>query len=242
MAADVWTDWHTFYGVMRKYVHNFVPEKSICYGYSVNYTFICMFMNALGINPQKVKKKLTLLLFVLLVSGPAAYAQRFAISNNLAFDMAGALSAGIEAPFSKKSSFAAYGSLRPWKRGTDHVHKHWIVEGQYRYYTCQVMNGFFFGPYAHGAQFNLAKSTLPFNLLSGLKSSRYEGWLLGCGFGVGYEYALAKHWNLGAEVGCGYTYIDYKRYECEVCGPEKDDNVNHYFGISKLALSIIYVF
>ncbi len=189
-----------------------------------------------------MKKNLISFFFVLLLSGSAAHAQRFAISNNLVFDLAGALSAGVEVPFSKKSSFAAYGSLRPWKRGTDHVHKHWIVETQYRYYTCQVMNGFFFGPYAHGGQFNLANSTLPFNLLSGLKSSRYEGWLLGCGFGVGYEYALAKHWNLGAEVGCGYTYINYRKYECEVCGPEKEDDNYHYFGLSKLALSIIYVF
>jgi len=191
---------------------------------------------------MKMKRKLISFLFVLLVGGSVAYAQRFAIHNNLVFDLAGSFSAGVELPLSKNSSVEAYGSIRPWKRGENHVHKHWMTEAQYRYWPCQVMNGFFFGPYMHAAQFNIGRSTLPFDLLRGLKKNRYEGWLLGGGIGVGYEYALAKHWNVGAELGCGYTYIKYKKYECEVCSPKKEDDSYHYVGISKLALSLIYVF
>ena len=78
--------------------------------------------------------------------------------------------------------------------------------------------------------------------LKGLKPNRYEGWLVGGGIGIGYEYALAKHWNLGADLGVGYTYIDYKKYDCEVCGTLKDNDDYHYVGISKLGLSLIYVF
>lgn len=188
------------------------------------------------------KGKLLSFLLMLFVGIPASYAQHFAIHNNLVFDLAGALSLGVEVPLSKKSSVEAYGSMRPWKRGAVTVHKHWMAEAQYRYWPCQVMNGFFFGPYVHGAQFNFGNSTLPFGLLRGLKDNRYEGWLIGGGIGVGYEYALAKHWNVGVEVGAGYTYIKYKKYECEVCAPRKADKSYHYVGISKLALNIIYVF
>lgn len=182
-------------------------------------------------------------LFILLLVGRASsYAQHLGISNNLLFDAAGALSAGVEMPCSEKASLEAYGSLRPWKRGEQSVHKHWLLQGQYRLWPCQVMNGFFYGPYVHGGEFNLGNHDFCLGLLDGLKPYRYEGWLVGGGLGVGYEYAVAKHWNIGAEAGVGYTYINYKKFNCEVCGSLKDDGVYHYVGLSKLGLSLIYIF
>ena len=169
-------------------------------------------------------------------------AQNVAISNNLLFDLDGMLNLGIEMPYSKKTSLEVEVSFRPWKRSEDEVHKHWLVQAQYRIWPCQIMNGFFFGPYVHGGEFNLGNHDLPFGLLKGLKPNRYEGWLAGAGIGAGYEYALARHWNLGAELGVGYTYIDYKKYNCKVCGTLKENDVYHYFGLSRMSLSIIYVF
>ena len=190
-----------------------------------------------------MRKKTTILLLLLSVMGiTSSYAQRIAINNNLLFDAAGALSAGVEMPLSKKTSWEAYGSLRPWKRGEDKVHKHWLVQSQYRIWPCQVMNGFFFGPYVHGGEFNFGNQDFCFGLLKGLKPNRYEGWLVGGGLGAGYEYAIAKHWNIGAELGIGYTYIKGKKYDCEVCGSKKADETYHYVGISRLGLSLIYIF
>ncbi len=189
-----------------------------------------------------IKKKKILLLILLITGSLSSHAQHIAINNNLLFDILGTFSAGVEIPFGKSSSFEAYGSIRPWKRGNESVHKHWTVQGQYRYWPCQVMNGLFFGPYAHGGQFNIGNSDLPFGLLKGLGENRYEGWFIGGGIGVGYEYALAKHWNIGAEIGAGYTYFNYKKYQCEICGAMKDNDKYHYIGISRLGLSIIYVF
>ena len=183
-----------------------------------------------------------LFLLFLLIGSPLTYAQRIAINNNVLFDAAGALSMGIEIPCSKKISIETYASVRPWKRAEDNVHKHWLLQTQCRIWPCQVMNGFFYGPYAHTGQFNIGNHELFFGLLNGLKPNRYEGWLIGGGMGVGYEYVLAKHWSLCAEVGVGYTYIKYKKYYCEVCGRMKEDKAYHYFGVSRLALSLIYVF
>ncbi len=188
------------------------------------------------------KRVAILLLLLPFIGSSSAQAQHIAINNNVLFDVAGALSAGVEIPLSKKASFEAYGSVRPWKRGENSVHKHWLVQAQYRLWPCQVMNGLFYGPYVHGGEFNLGNHDLCLGLLNGLKPYRYEGWLIGGGIGAGYEYPLAKHWNIGAEVGVGYTYINYKKYNCEVCGSLKDDDVYHYVGISKLGLSLIYVF
>lgn len=182
------------------------------------------------------------LLFFQIIGSSSIYAQHIAINNNVLLDAAGALSMGVEIPCSGKTSVEAYASIRPWKRSEQSVHKHWLMQTQYRIWPCQVMNGFFYGPYAHVGEFNIGNHELFFGLLSGLKPNRFEGWLIGGGMGVGYEYALAKHWNICAEVGVGYTYINYKKYDCEVCGRMKDAKVYHYFGVSRLALSFIYIF
>ena len=189
-----------------------------------------------------LKKPLILSLLLVMAGSLSSRAQHLAINNNLLFDLMGTFSAGVEIPLPGSNTFEVYGSIRPWKRGEEEVHKHWTAQAQYRLWPCQVMNGFFWGPYAHGGQFNIANETLMFGLLKGLKPNRYEGWFLGGGIGVGYEYALTKHWNIGAEIGAGYTYINYKKYACEVCGNLKDDGAYHYIGISRLGLSIIYVF
>ena len=189
-----------------------------------------------------LKKLIILILLFVGTIIPPTYAQHLAINNNLLFDAAGALSAGVEVPLSKMTSIEAYGSLRPWKRGETSVHKHWSAQAQFRIWPCQVMYGFFFGPYCHYSEFNLGNHDLFFGLLNGLKPNRYEGWLVGGGIGAGYEYPIAKHWNIGAEVGIGYTYIRAKKYDCEVCGKKKDNERYNYVGVSRLGLSIIYVF
>ncbi len=188
------------------------------------------------------KQKKIFLLFLLMTGSLSIHAQRLAINNNLVFDAALSISAGLEIPLSKSTSFEVYGSFRPWERGDYSVHKHWTAQGQFRIWPCQVMNGFFFGPYVHGGQFNFGNSDLPFGLLKGLGDNRYEGWFVGGGLGIGYEWVLSRHWNLGAEIGGGYTYLEYKKYNCEVCSRETDNDHYNYFGVNRLGLSIIYVF
>lgn len=185
----------------------------------------------------------TFILYIILaLACVSARAQRLAISNNLICDMMGSLSAGVEVPMSKRSSIDVYGCIRPWKRGVETVNKFWAIQGQYRFYTCQVMNGFYWGPYIHAGQYNIANKGIPFKFFTNLKQNRYEGWFIGGGIGVGYEYPLSKHWNIGAEIGAGYTYIDYKKSGCETCGRLLEDAGYNYWGISKLGISILYIF
>jgi len=188
------------------------------------------------------KKVITLAGVLLFVGNASVRAQHIGINNNVVFDLAGALSAGVEVPISKSMSIETYGSIRPWKRSERSVHKHWLVQSQFRLWPCQVMNGFFYGPYVHAGEFNIGNRDFCLGLLNGLKPNRYEGWLLGGGIGCGYEYALAKHWNIGAEIGVGYTYIKYKKYNCEVCGALKDKGNYNYVGVSRAGLSLTYIF
>ena len=191
-----------------------------------------------------MKLKFVILILPLLLCAAAfrAEGQHIAVNNNLLFDIGGALSAGVELPLTGTTSLEAYGSIRPWKRTETSVHKHWLLQAQYRMWTCQVMNGFFFGPYIHAGEFNIGNHDLVFGMLNSLKPYRYEGWLAGLGIGAGYEYAIARHWNIGAEAGVGYTFIDYRKYNCEVCGGLKGSGFYHYLGLSRLGVSLIYLF
>lgn len=64
----------------------------------------------------------------------------------------------------------------------------------------------------------------------------------GGGITYGYDWILSPHWNLEAAIGIGYARLWYKespRIPCEKCYENKHKN---YFGPTKAAVSLIYVF
>lgn len=145
-------------------------------------------------------------------------AQKTAVKSNLLSAANGALNAGVEYAFGLKSTFDLSGSIRPWKRTEGYVNKYWLIQPEYRYWTCQKFNGSFWGAYLNGAQFNVGGKKMPFGLFPWLKKHRYAGWLTGGGISYGYHIMLNRHWNIEVSVGVGYEYIDYKKYKCpDVC-------------------------
>ena len=75
-----------------------------------------------------------------------------------------------------------------------------------------------------------------------LKDFRYKGQFYGGGISYGYQFVLGRHWNLGATIGIGYAYVRYKKYECEECGDMVEKSHKNYFGPTKAALNLIYIF
>ena len=170
-------------------------------------------------------------------------AQKMAVKSNLLSAANGALNAGVEYAFGSKSTFDLSGSIRPWKRSEGYVNKYWLIQPEYRYWTCQKFNGSFWGAYLNGAQFNVGGKKMPFGLFPRLKEHRYAGWLAGGGISYGYHIMLNRHWNIEVSVGVGYEYIDYKKYKCpDVCAELLEKGHYHYFGPSKASLSIVYIF
>lgn len=84
-------------------------------------------------------------------------AQKMAVKSNLLSAANGALNAGVEYAFGSKSTFDLSGSIRPWKRSEGYVNKYWLIQPEYRYWTCQKFNGSFWGAYLNGAQFNVGE-------------------------------------------------------------------------------------
>ena len=45
------------------------------------------------------------------------------------------------------------------------------------------------------------------------------------------------------EIGIGYAYSHYDRFECEGCGQKVEEGKHHnYFGPTKAAISLVYLF
>ena len=88
---------------------------------------------------------MSFLFFCSVAPFPFPHRKRLSKSNLLSAAN-GALNAGVEYAFGPKSTFDLSGSIRPWKRTEGYVNKYWLIQPEYRYWTCQKFNGSFGEP------------------------------------------------------------------------------------------------
>lgn len=184
----------------------------------------------------------------------ATQAQNVALKTNLLYDATTTPNIGLELGLGRRTTAQVFYGLNPWtfngSNGEDKKAKHWLVMPEVRWWTCSKMNGWFFGIHGMGGQFNAANVNLPLpgaffkgaNLQKEVKDNRFEGKYLGGGLTVGYQWILSRHWNLEAELGAGYDHIWYDKYPCGECGALLEKAETNYAGITKLGLSLMYVF
>lgn len=169
-------------------------------------------------------------------------AQRVAVKTNLLYDATTTPNLGLEAALGRKHTVQLFYGLNPWEFKEGKQMKHWLLMPEYRYWLCEKFNGHFFGVHLMGGEFNAGGIDLPGGLFKSLKDNRYEGWYAGGGITYGYQWMLSRHWNFEGSVGLGYDHIKYRQYPCVECGALKKRGRSNYFGPTKLALSLIYVF
>ena len=190
-------------------------------------------------------RKLFVITGILFFLSMAASAQKVGIKTNLISDAVTTPQLGLEFKMAPKWTFDLGGQVNAWN-----IHnrrwRHWMVQPEARVWFCEVFQGSFFGFHAIGGQFNIGDIPHGFKFLNSdfrkLKDHRYQGWGAGAGVAYGYAWMLAKHWNLEAEIGIGWIYTNYDRYPCTVCGTKDGSGHHNYFGPTKLALSIEYLF
>ncbi len=147
---------------------------------------------------------------------------------------------------SPKWSLDLSGNFNGWTLGHGRRWKHWLIQPEARYWLCEPFGGHFFGVHALGGQYNVGHLGFARDILgigfSSLKDHRYQGWFGGLGLAYGYSWILARHWNIEAEIGLGWIYTKYDRFECEGCGRRVGNGHKSFFGPTKAAVSIVYVF
>lgn len=182
-------------------------------------------------------KKLILLLMVCFSLSAAA--QRAAVKTNLLYDATGSLNLGVEFRMSPKWTFDLSGNYNPFSFNDDKKMKHWLVQPEARYWFCEAFNGHFLALHALGGEYNVGN--IDFGIFPSTKGHRYQGWMAGAGIGYGYQFILGNHWNLGLEIGAGWIHADYDKYECPHCGEWQGSGKKDYFGVTKAAVSLIYI-
>lgn len=196
-----------------------------------------------------------LILCIIIPSVFPAFAQEFAVKTNLAYDAMTTPNIGVELGLPGRSTVNIVYGLNPWSfgradNGGIRKAKHWVVQPEYRWWHCSKFNGSFVGVHALGGQFNAANVNLPVpgfffsgeNLQKEVKDFRYEARYAGAGVTYGYQWILGRHWNFEAEVGAGYVHAWYDKFDCDECGRKIASGGTNYVGITKIGLSILYIF
>ncbi len=205
---------------------------------------------------NKLKKTLRLIIavFVFASAAQAAMAQEVALKTNLLYDATTTPNLGIEVGVGKKNTLQLFYGLNPWKFNSDthgqRFAKHWLLMPEYRWWTCTKFNGHFIGAHLMGGEFNAASVSLPIpgfffageNIPKAVKDTRFQGAFAGVGVTYGYQWILSRHWNVEAEVGVGYNHVWYDQYPCYECGAKIKSGQSNYAGLTKLGLSILYIF
>ena len=165
-----------------------------------------------------------------------------AVKTNVPLDAVCIPNVGVEVGLSKKVTIDVPFYYNPWKYSDSKMLKLSMVQPEVRYWLCDKFNGHFFGVHGMVGNYHTTGIDLPFTIFDDLDKYRYKGNFYGGGISYGYQFILGRHWNIEATVGVGYAYVDYKQYECKECGDMVRKSDKNYFGPTKAALSLVYLF
>lgn len=182
-------------------------------------------------------RKCIILLITAAAATGVANAQKVALKNNLLMDGMASPNLAVEFKMGARTTLEIPASLNLWTFGDNKKFKHVAVQPEFRWWLCAPFTGHFFGIHGHYARYNVG-GIGPF---STIKHNRYEGWLAGAGVSYGYSWILGPRWSIEATAGVGYAYMDYDKYPCGKCEPASGHKTKHYFGPTRLAVSIIFL-
>lgn len=106
------------------------------------------------------------------------------------------------------------------------------------YYTNDLFDGFYIGPYAMAGNFNI-----------GLKRSddkmsyRRKGWGISTGISTGYKFYLSSRFRLEVNAGIGYAHMQYDKFQlggAYADYPLEKKKTKSYIGPTKFGVHLIY--
>lgn len=195
-----------------------------------------------------MSKKLVILLGALLAGSCYNHllGQHVAVKSNVLYDATATVNAGIEVGLAPHWSLDLSGNYNGWSKNDDTKWKHWMAQPEARYWLCDRFSRHFFGVHLTIGAFNFGGLRNDLSILGTdlalLTASRYQGYAYGGGVGYGYAFMLHEHWNLELEGAIGYLFLDYEKFDCAGCGRRTGEGHHHYFGPTKAAISIVYLF
>ena len=169
------------------------------------------------------------------------------VKTNLLYDATATANLGVEIGLAERWSVDISGNYNAWNPIEGSRWKHWLIQPELRFWTCDRFAGHFIAVHAIGGQYNFGgirnNITIGKADFSQLTDYRFQGWTAGAGLAYGYAWVLSRHLNLEAEIGAGYIYTQYDQFKCVGCGKKIRTGVPfHYFGPTKAAINLVYIF
>lgn len=187
-------------------------------------------------------KKISITVILLITICSISSSQNIGIKSNLAYWGTTTPNIGMEISLGKKNTLDFLAGFNLFNFNNNKKLKHFLVQPELRYWFCESFNGHFIGLHAHGAQFNVGGIDIPIGRLDIFKDHRYQGYLYGAGLSYGYQWILNPRWNLELSAGGGFARILYDEFPCADCGTKLDEGTYNYMGVTKTAVSLIYIF
>ncbi len=187
-----------------------------------------------------MRNSILILLFCILPV--AGIAQNVSLKTNVLYDATATINAGVEFSVGKKMTLDLSGNYNAWDFSGNKKWRHILVQPELRYWLCEKMNGHFFGVHAHWMKFNIGNVKMPFGLWKETRNNRFEGDLWGGGLTYGYALPITEHFNMEALIGIGYGRVIFDKYPGGSCGTVLLSDKKNYFGPTKLAINLVYVF
>lgn len=118
------------------------------------------------------------------------------------------------------------------------------VEARYyinprNYYTNDSWDGFYVGPYAMYADYNIGLTKKGEDALS----YRRQGWAMSGGITTGYKFAFNNRWGLDLNIGLGYAHLQYDKYNLGgeyVNFPLERKKTKSWIGPTKFGVNLTY--
>ena len=149
---------------------------------------------------------------------------------------------GVEVLFGDNLTLELSGGYNPFEFGNGQYWKHWVLWPELRYWAWEPFSGHFFGLHGVFAKFDVQGLTIPINKLAPLKERRCQGDFNGIGLSYGYAWIVGNNWLIEATVGGGYARVNYDVFSKGENGFKISEGQKHYFGPTKGAISLVYVF
>lgn len=168
---------------------------------------------------------------------------RWALKTNLLSDLSTTINLAGEFRLGHKTTLDLPFSLNPWTfdKAENTKFKFFLVQPELRLWGCEAFNGHFFGIHAHYAFFNVGRLPNP-PFSETMHDYRFQGQLAGAGVSYGYHWIVAPRWGIEAEIGAGYARLWYDKYPCERCSKQFTGETKNYWGVTRAAVNLMYLF
>ena len=167
-----------------------------------------------------------------------SYMPKVAVKTNLLYLATTSLNGAMEFGLAKKWTLDVSAVYNPFRLQEDGVNRFWLVQPELRYWFCQRFEKHFLGLHGLGGQFNIGQVDF---LTNTFVNHRYRGWGAGAGVAYGYHLPMSKRWSWEFTAGVGYVYLEYDKFRCEGCDQLVGRTKHHYFGPTKVGISLIYM-